>query len=51
MIGSSASPTGLANARLHMVIHGFAFWKVAKPAHEHDLQASPSRFKPGLYTK
>ena len=24
---------------LHMAIHGFAFWKFAKPAHEHHLQA------------
>jgi hypothetical protein len=47
MIFISASPTGLANARLHIVIHGFAFWKDAKPADEHDLQALPTALKPG----
>jgi hypothetical protein len=25
-----------------MAIHGFAFWKFAKPAHEHHLQALPT---------
>ena len=49
MIGFSASPAGLANARLHIVIHGFAFWKVAKPADEHNLQALPTALKPGSH--
>jgi hypothetical protein len=26
-----------------MIIHGFAFWKFAKPAHEHHLQVLPAR--------
>jgi hypothetical protein len=25
-----------------MIIHGFAFWKFAKPAHEHHLQVLPT---------
>jgi hypothetical protein len=29
-----------------MAIHGFAFWKIAKPADEHHLQASPKLSKP-----
>jgi hypothetical protein len=29
-----------------MAIHGFAFWKFAKPADEHHLQACPTRCKP-----
>jgi hypothetical protein len=37
MIGFSAHLTGLASAHLHIAFHGFAFWKVAKPAHEHNL--------------
>jgi hypothetical protein len=28
---------GLPEARLHIAIHGFAFSKIAKPAHEHNL--------------
>jgi hypothetical protein len=35
------------NANLHIIIHGFAFWKFAKPVHEHHLQVLPER-KPGL---
>jgi hypothetical protein len=31
-----------------MIIHGFAFWKFAKPADEHHLQVLPSLRKPGL---
>ena len=30
-------------ALLHMIIHGFAFWKFPKPAHEHHLQVLPTR--------
>jgi len=26
-----------------MIIHGFAFWKFAKPVHEHPLQVVPTR--------
>jgi hypothetical protein len=29
-----------------MIIHGFAFWKFAKPAHEHHLQVWPTLRKP-----
>jgi hypothetical protein len=32
-----------AFAHLHMIIHGFAFLKFAKPAHEHHLQVFPDR--------
>jgi hypothetical protein len=28
---------------LHIAIHGFAFWKFVKPAHEHHLQVLPDR--------
>jgi hypothetical protein len=38
--------TGLSNAHLHIAIHGFAFWKFAKPAHEHNLQILPPLLKP-----
>jgi hypothetical protein len=31
------------DAHLHMIIHGFAFGKFAKPAHEHHLQVLPTR--------
>jgi hypothetical protein len=27
-----------------MIIHGFAFWKFAKPADEHHLQVLPAHF-------
>ena len=30
-------------AHLHMIIHGFACWKFAKPADEHHLQVLPAR--------
>jgi len=33
-----------------MIIHGFAFWKFAKPAHEHHLQVCPTLRKPGFVT-
>jgi hypothetical protein len=36
-------------AHLHMIIHGFAFWKFAKPAHEHHLQVLPARASLVLY--
>jgi hypothetical protein len=42
MIGFPAPQIGLASAHLHMAIHGFAFWKFAKPAHEHHLQVCPT---------
>jgi hypothetical protein len=32
-----------------MIIHGFAFWKYAKPAHEHHLQVLPPLRKPDLF--
>jgi hypothetical protein len=32
-----------SDAHLHMIIHGFAFVKFAKPAHEHHLQVFPAR--------
>jgi len=47
MISFSASPTGLANARLHIAIHGFVLGKGTKPADEHNLQALPTALKPG----
>jgi hypothetical protein len=31
-----------------MIIHGFAFWKFAKPAYEHHLQVDP-RAKPAFH--
>ena len=31
-----------------MAIHGFAFWKFAKPDDEHHLQACPTLRKPGF---
>jgi len=34
-------------SHLHMIIHGFAFWKFAKPVHKHHLQVLPPR-KPGF---
>ena len=49
MIGFSASPTGLAFARLHIAIHGFVIGKDTKPADEHNLQALPTALKPGFY--
>ena len=33
---------GFATCNLHMIIHGFAFWKFAKPAYEHHLQVAPT---------
>jgi hypothetical protein len=30
-----------------MIIHGFAFLKFAKPAHEHRMQVLPTLRKPG----
>jgi hypothetical protein len=42
MTGFSAPLTGLPLAHLHIVIHGFAFWKFAKPAHERNLQVFPA---------
>jgi len=33
---------GLRQTRLHIAIHGFAFLKFAKPAHEHNLQTFPT---------
>jgi hypothetical protein len=44
MIGFSAHRTGLPDAHLHMAIHGFAFWKFAKPAHEHHLASFSNPF-------
>jgi hypothetical protein len=46
MIGFSAHLTGLSDAHLHIAIHGFAFWKFAKPAHEHNLQILLTLLKP-----
>ena len=37
---------GLRHRYLQIVIHGFAFLKVAKPAHEHNLQVLPALRKP-----
>jgi hypothetical protein len=51
MIGFSAYRTGLPDAHLHIAIHGFAFWKFAKPAHEHNLQILPTLLKPAYVTK
>jgi len=34
-----------------MVIHGFAFWKVAKPVDEHHLQIAITLRKPRLLYK
>jgi hypothetical protein len=34
--------TGLRHPSLQIVIHGFAFLKFAKPAHEHNLQVMPA---------
>jgi hypothetical protein len=31
---------------LHMIIHGFAFWKFAKPVHGYHLQVFPALGKP-----
>ena len=42
MMGFSEPRSGLPDARLHIVFHGFAFCKVAKPDDEHDLQAFPT---------
>jgi len=36
---------GLPEARLHIAIHGFVFLKDTKPAHEHNLQALPTRLQ------
>ena len=35
---------------LHMIIHGFAFWKFAKPVYERHLQVCPTLRKPGFVT-
>jgi len=37
---------GLRHRYLQIVIHGFAFLKVAKPAYEHNLQVLPALRKP-----
>jgi hypothetical protein len=46
MIGFTAHLTGLSDVHLHIAIHGFAFWKFAKPAHEHNLQILLTLLKP-----
>jgi hypothetical protein len=38
------------DAHLPMIIHGFAFWKFAKPAYEHHLQVLPAHRKPSSLT-
>ena len=42
MTGFSAPLTGLSQAHLHIVIHGFVLRKYTKPAHERNLQVFPA---------
>jgi hypothetical protein len=37
MIGFPAHLTGLSDVHLHIEVHGFAFWKFAKPDDGHNL--------------